>query len=106
MSDRAEKKRGGWWALAGMSLVSGFLLLGLYVGAYFATVGQYHDFSGDYLVSAGPPAGPRFGDFLLDPPVQEAVAVYPYAWMETFFRPIHLIDRKLRHQTWMTTTPW
>ena len=104
MNDRAEKKR-GWWALAAMLLVSGLLLVGLYVGAYYVTVGQFSDFSGDYLVGVGPAEGPRFEADLTHPPALEAVAVYPYAWMESFFRPIHLLDRKLRPQAW-TTTAW
>ena len=67
----------GWWALAGFGALTA---MGLYVSAYYATVLPHVNWGGD------------------------VVAVYrvPYwhssAWY--FFRPLNLLDRRLRPAAW------
>jgi hypothetical protein len=71
------KTERGWWALAGFS--APILLIAMYVGGYF--------------VSVTPEI--KFG-FSGSPPVVVAGGVTPAyraIWMESFFAPIHRIDR-------------
>ena len=80
-----EKKRGrGWWALAGIGLLT--LLLALYVGAYYASVDQIvTEYRG--IASAS----------------EFYVVTIGGKWIhvEPFFRPMHWIDR-----TWIRPTHW
>ena len=66
----------GWWALAGMVV----LTLALYVGAYYALVRTtYRGWDPDFV----------------------AVPSYPSSGMTWFFVPIHRIDREwIRPKTW------
>jgi len=72
----------GWWALAGVVVVSLALLLGGYVGAYYAMVRPFMSPWGSSV---------------------EAIYVVPLRLREgtwLFFRPIHNVDRWLRPSVW------
>jgi len=66
-------------------VVVGFLCL--YVGAYYLTVCPYRGF---LITGQGPWHSYQIGGHYL-----------PYA-AHTFFKPIHLIDRRMRPKTWWT----
>jgi hypothetical protein len=75
-----EKKRGGWRALAAFGVLT---LLGLYVGAYYATVTptRIYAFTGASAIV------PRFPSQIDD-------------WVRWLFIPIHHLDRTRRPKTW------
>jgi hypothetical protein len=79
MSDEPKKRSRAWigWALVAMPIV--------YVGAYYAMV-----------VWPGPPAcGPG--------PLNTYYEIFGHPLpieAQTFFKPIHLLDRKLRPEKW------
>jgi hypothetical protein len=95
-----EKKRGrGWWTLVAIGVLT---LLGLYVGAYYATVfpmrpvlefdGQGEDIRLQRLARGEAIAGYHW---------ESALGISPAA----LFDPIHCIDRKLRPETWGPKPP-
>ena len=83
VGSESNQDRKGWLLVAGFGVLT--LLLGMYVGAYFA------------LVKAVPPRPAIFA------PPRPTMPGYPDAihgagvWL---FHPIHLIDRKLRPGVW------
>lgn len=95
----SEKKR-GWWALAAVIGGSVVLLLALYVGAYFWFVEP------QVMRIAGPiPADPDEEWKLIlankaVPRYWRARDLYRWIDYQSLFWPIHLIDRRVRQETW------
>ena len=75
----------GWWALAGFGMP--MLLLVLYVGGYFVSVTPEIKFG----FSGSPPVTV----------VRGVIPAYRAIWMESFFAPVHYVDREwIRRGMW------
>ena len=87
-----KKRRGGWWALAVVAVLT---LLGLYVGAYYATVLPTRDATLDTFYE----------------PTQMVPMYGPDSWgqfqsfAQPFFWPISQVDRKIRPAAWKAPPP-
>jgi hypothetical protein len=86
--DGEKKRRRGWWALAGIGVLT---LVGLYVGAYYALVQRQGYFSET-------PSGTTFSILPGYGPLPHCGRFHPVT--RPLFWPIHQIDRRLRPGEW------